>query len=138
MAPQTPNRRASDNRALDIEELIAAEDDTKARAILIVLNSINNSLVANTKTIIDVSDKLDEHLTLYEQHTSAENERLNQGRGAWKVAAWVLGIAQMALIAGGSTILGEIRAIHTVDNDHTTRIVILETKAGVAADAKAR
>lgn len=84
------NRRATDARTLDIESMIAAEDDSKQRAFLIVLNSINNSLVANTSTIRDISEKLETHLTNFDTHTQNEEATLNKGRGAWRVIAAVL------------------------------------------------
>ena len=75
--------------------MILQEDDPKQRAFLIVLNSINNSLIANTETIREVSDKLEQHLEHFDAHTKAEDALMNKGRGMWKVAAWVIGIAQL-------------------------------------------
>lgn len=76
--------------------MILQEDDPKQRAFLIVLNSINNSLIANTDTIREVSDKLEEHLEHFDTHTKNEEALMNKGRGMWKVAAWVIGLAQVA------------------------------------------
>jgi hypothetical protein len=81
--------------SLDISQMIAAEDDPKQRAFLIVLHSINQSLEANTSTVRDISDKLEGHLETYNAHTAEEQKLLNQGRGAWKIVAWVIGIAQV-------------------------------------------
>lgn len=90
------NRRAADRSAQDIENMILQEDDLKQRAFLIVLNSINNSLIANTETIREVSDKLEAHLEHFDTHTKAEEALMNKGRGMWKIAAWVIGVAQVA------------------------------------------
>lgn len=89
-------RRTSDYPSQEIDRLILQEDDPKQRAFLIVLNSINNSLIANTDTIREVSDKLEKHLEQFEQHTTKDSELINKGRGMWKVAAWVIGVAQVA------------------------------------------
>lgn len=90
------NRRATDVAGfLDIDKMILEEEDKKQRAFLIVLNSINKSLIANTETIREVSEKLETHLTHFEEHTRAEEAVMNKGRGMWRVAAWVIGIAQV-------------------------------------------
>lgn len=101
--------------AFDIEHLIASEEDPKQRVYLIVLNNLNNSLVANTETIRSVSAKLDTHLTNFESYTKDKDAMLNKGKGAWKVAAWVLGVAQ--IIAGGvwMNFKSELTDLHATD-----------------------
>lgn len=89
-------RRWSDGPGtLDISQMIANEDDPKQRAFLIVLHSINQSLEANTTTVREISDKLEVHLEVYNTHTAEEQKLLNQGKGAWKIVAWVIGLAQL-------------------------------------------
>lgn len=95
MIPQQQRRETDKLMSLDIDQMILAEDDAKQRAFLIVLNSINKSLIANTETIREVSEKLETHLTHFEEHTRAEEAVMNKGRGMWRVAAWVIGIAQV-------------------------------------------
>ena len=113
MTPQPYSRRSTDGaKTLDIEAMIAAEDDAKQRAFLIVLNSINTSLMANTSTVRDVANKLDAHLTAYEDHVTEETAILNKGRGMWTVGAWVLGIAQLAVLGGGARLINDIDHIH--------------------------
>ena len=85
----------------DIEQLIAAENDPKQRSVLIVLNSLSTALLANTETIERVSDKIDAHLTTFEAKAAADTELLNKGRGAWKILAWALSIAQGLVLALG-------------------------------------
>mgnify|MGYP000868042924 CR=1 FL=1 len=79
----------------NIEKLIAEENDPKLRAFLILLNAINQSLISNTETTRELSDKLDAHLTRFEQKTAQDRSRLDQARGAWRVIAWVLGGVQV-------------------------------------------
>ena len=38
----------------DIEEMIAREDDPKARAYLIILSSLHHALVANTSATLEI------------------------------------------------------------------------------------
>lgn len=99
----------------DIEHLIAGEEDPKQRVYLIVLNNLNNSLVANTDTIRSVSSKLDTHLMNFESYTKDKDAMLNKGRGAWKVAAWVLGIAQVAVVSAAMGMRSEFTDLHATD-----------------------
>lgn len=106
-------RRNTDRESLDITGMIAEENDSKQRAFLIVLNSINQSLVANTATIREISHKLETHLDNFEVHTAAEEALLNKGRGAWKVMAWVVGTVQALALALWLNISAEVSNIHT-------------------------
>lgn len=80
---------------LDISLMIAAENDPKQRAFLIVLHNINLSLEANTTTVKEISEKLEQHLEAFNEHTQEDQKLINQGRGAWKIVAWVIGLAQI-------------------------------------------
>lgn len=106
------DRRATDRKKHDIEAMIAAENDPKQRAFLIVLNSINQSLEANTVVTSHLSSKFDSHLTAFEEKVKADAELLNQGKGAWKVIAWVLGGAQALLIGLAGFAATDLSAIH--------------------------
>lgn len=117
-----------DSYNFDIEHLIAAEPDPKQRVYLIVLNNLNNSLVANTDTIKSVSTKLDTHLTNFEQYTRDKDELLNKGRGAWKVAAWVLGIAQLAIGASWVSMRDEFAQLHATDQRIEAAITAIVAK----------
>lgn len=131
-----PKRRSSDRRpSADIEKMIMQEDDPKQRAFLIVLNSINNSLVANTETIREVSDKLETHLENFENHSRTEEAMVNKGRGAWRVTAWVIGVAQIAGVFVWTQAREEVKEINIslkaereVIGRLDTRITVLEAK----------
>jgi hypothetical protein len=127
-------RRASDIRKLNIEDMIADENDPKQRAFLIVLNSINTSLVANTNTIREISSKLETHLTKFEERTKAEDALVNKGKGAWTILAWVLGVAQV--IVGGLWVetrsdINDLAKLAVVNNaasiKNDTRLLIIES-----------
>ena len=125
---QQQNRRATDKLPLDIDQLIMAEDDPKQRAFLIVLNSINNSLIANTETIKDVSEKLDAHLTSYENHVEQEEALLNRGRGAWKVMAWVISGVQVIGLGIWAMAREEIKEIHVMMQAEQKQLAQLESR----------
>lgn len=97
---------------MTIEQMIAEENDPRQRSFLIVLNSINNSLVANTKTISDVSEKLDSHLTIFEQKAQADAEMLNKGKGAWWVITGVMGFVQVVCVVLFTSISSDLKSIH--------------------------
>ena len=115
MDDQPNKRRTVDAYNFDIEHLIAAESDSKQRVYLIVLNNLNNSLVANTDTIRSVSQKLDTHLTNFETYTRDKDELLNKGRGAWKVAAWILGVVQVLAGSLWVNMRAELADLHATD-----------------------
>jgi hypothetical protein len=126
-------RRTTDATAADIEKLIALEDDAKQRAFLIVLNSINNSMIANTETTRDIHTKLEQHLENYTHHITVEEGLFNQGKGIWKIMSWVIGGMQMLIIAASGAIwagLGEAtQTIHSIQVEHAkleTRVKSIE------------
>lgn len=88
------SRRKTDS-VTDISLMIANENDPKQRAFLIVLNSINLALEANTATVREISQKLEHLLGDFNTHVTEDERLVNQGRGAWKVVTWVIGIAQV-------------------------------------------
>lgn len=93
-------RRATDgdSRATEIENMIAEENDPDKRVFLIVLNSINNSLVANTQIVQSLKGEFKTHIGNFETHTKDEEAILNQGRGMWKIMAVVLVLLQGAAV----------------------------------------
>jgi len=129
------SRRSTDNRVGDIEALISGENDPKQRAFLIILNSINASMVANTEATREVADKLDNHLSAFEAKAEADAQMLNQGRGAWRVLAWVLGTAQVMILGISGYVFSDLQAIHSdltklsiADARMDARINLLERK----------
>lgn len=108
-------RRKMDVYGFDIEHLIAAESDPKQRVFLIVLNNLNGSLIENTQATASIGQKLDAHLSNFESYTKDKDRLLNQGRGAWLVAAWVLGLAQLAVGASAVWVREEIADLHATD-----------------------
>ena len=121
-------RRESDRVLMDIEDMIIKEDDPHQRAFLVVLNSINISLVANTRTVTDIGRKLEAHLVNFESHTKNEEALMNRGRGAWNILAWVLSIAQIAVIGAYVNMTNEIRNINAVVQSHMVSSKEIETR----------
>jgi hypothetical protein len=116
---------------LDISLMIAAEDDPKQRAFLIVLNSINLALEANTVTVKDISFKLETHLLAYNQSTKNSEEIINKGKGAWKVIAWVIGIAQVGCLAAWIQLRTDLTELTT--NSRNTQIADVKVNARLDA-----
>ena len=84
---------------------IAAENDPRQRALLIILQSINRSLIANTRATQDTaaglaehSENFKKHLSNFEQHAVNEEAIMNKGKGAWWVLTIALTIAQSFVI----------------------------------------
>ena len=115
MSAQASRRRSSDGAgSLDISQMIADENDPKQRAFLIVLHSINQSLEANTHAVKEINDKLEGHLVAFGDHVVSEERLLNQGRGAWKIFAWIVGAAQVFATYGWVQQKNEMHELTTV------------------------
>lgn len=91
----------------DIDSLIASENDPKQRALMIVLQSINRSLIANTiatqQTQTDVEKHRADfsvHLKNFEAHAVNEEAIMNKGKGAWVILSVVLSLAQALVLYG--------------------------------------
>jgi len=96
----------------DLEQMIAAENDPQRRVLLLLVNTFNANLAANTTAVEGISTKLDNHLTKFEQHMALDDELRNQGKGAWKVLAWVLGGVQVIGLGIWVEAKAEIKDIH--------------------------
>ena len=138
MSDPLHQRRAIDrvSNMADIESMILSEDDPKQRAFLIVLNSINNSLMANTDTIRDVSEKLENHLTHFEQHTKSEEAMLNKGRGAWKVIAWVIGVVQIIGLGIWTDVRGDLQNISETTAEAKIKLFQMDSRISTLEKAK--
>jgi len=124
----------------DIDALISAENDHSKRAVLIVLQSINRSLIANTiateMTQIDMGKHRADfnlHLKNFEAHAMNEEAIMNKGKGAWWVMAFVLSMVQAIAIYGWNASRNEIDLMkaeaHAAEITHQklqNRIEILE------------
>jgi hypothetical protein len=91
----------------DIDVLISAENDPARRAVLIVLQSINRSLEANTiatqqtqLSLGGLRTDFGTHLKNFETHTINEELLMSRGKGAWWVMTFVLGIVQAIAVYG--------------------------------------
>ncbi len=80
-----------------IEELIQQANDPSDRAMLVVLNKMASSLDANTRLTEAVSTRLEEHIESFQEKVEEDNAIKHKGMGAWKILAWVLGLAQVAV-----------------------------------------
>lgn len=121
-------RRAVDADGWNIESMIAEEDDPKQRLQLIIMNSIKNAVLANTKVAEATAHRLEDHQSDYEQHRKEAAALINKGLGAWKVIAWLLGVAQALLIAGVGYVMTDLKEIHSDIRSVDTRITVIEAR----------
>jgi hypothetical protein len=115
--------------------MLEKEDDASKRALLLVLSSLNANLMANTAATESIRKDLTAHLSSYQVHMEVTTEYINKGKGAWKVFAWVLGIAQTLLVLG-------MDSVHTDMKAYTSAITALQimdaTLGGRIEDLKAK
>lgn len=101
-------RRSSDLGAINLDALIAAENDSGKRTLLLLLSILNTNIMANTSTTERVSNELAKHLEAFNAHVMAEEAIMNKGKGAWKVLAAVLAMAQIVISFALVTLLDKI------------------------------
>jgi hypothetical protein len=122
------SRRHDDGGKTEIDELIKNENDPKTRAILLVLQNINVSLMANTEAVNDTDRQLKQHMVEVAKRTDESNALLNKGRGMWNIISLVLAAVQMALVYFMSMYLSDIKGLHAEDVGLEKRIIILEQR----------
>lgn len=110
MAPNQ-YRRSSDLGELNIDALIAEENDPGKRTLLLLLSSLNANLIANTKTTEVVSSDLAALGSAFSVHAANEEALMNKGRGAWKVLATVMGLAQIGITFALVALMDKITSI---------------------------
>ena len=120
------NRRHDDGGRIEIDDLIKQENDPKTRAILLVLQNINISLMANTQAVNDTDTQLKRHMVEVAQRTEENNALLNKGRGMWNVISVCLAIVQAGLIYFMGMYLSDIKSLHVSDSSLDKRVLILE------------
>ena len=122
-------RRSGDLSEYDeIGELIKQENDPKTRAILMVLQSINLSLIANTQAVNDTDAQLKAHMIEFRTRTAEGDALVNRGRGMWRVISSIFVMAQAFLVWLMLQSLDELKGLHKADQDLSVRITILEQK----------
>ena len=120
------NRRHDDGGKTEIDDLIKSENDPKTRAILLVLQNINISLMANTQAVNDTDTQLKAHMSAVAQRTEENNALLNKGRGMWNVISVCLAIVQAGLVYFMGMYLNDIKSLHIDDLALDKRVLILE------------
>jgi len=120
------NRRHDDGGRTEIDDLIKQENDPKTRAILLVLQNINISLIANTQAVNDTDKQLKAHIVDVQAQAEANTALLNRGRGAWPIISAILAAIQIGLIYFMGMYLKDIRELHHTDLDLADRVLVLE------------
>lgn len=115
------NRRATDtaaHAAFNIDQLIAAEADESKRVLLLVMNSMKQSLDANTRLTHALSESMEryatdfkEHKEEFNEHTEKQEEIINKGKGARVVILWVAGVVQAIGLSAWFNINGDMNEI---------------------------
>lgn len=112
----------------NLEKMIAEEPDPKFRILLLLVNSIKDSLVESNGVMRQFGQQLDSHLTRYEQRTASDDALKNQGKGAYRVAAAVIAIVQVIGMAIWLQAREDIKEIHAAIADGKTAVVRFEER----------
>lgn len=119
---------------LKIRTLIEEANDPKDRAILMVLANISDALSQQSETIVDVSSKLDLHLTRFEEQSREAERIINQGRGGIKAALWLLSIAQVVGIAFFTYAFQKFSDLQDFKSVSVTQHAVFENKLNTLED----
>lgn len=120
----------------EIGELIKQENDPKMRAFLVLLKSIDTSLLATTKLTADVDKQLREHMVAFRVRSEREDELLNKGKGMWKFLSLALGALQAIAVAMLMHVTTELKVLSAADNVLTARVLTLETYRAIDHESR--
>lgn len=122
------NRRHDDGGKTEIDDLIKQENDPKTRAILLVLQNINVSLMANTQAVNDTDTQLKAHMIEVQRQAEKNNALINKGKGMWNVISILLAMVQAGLVYFMTMYLADIKNLHADDIGLDRRITVLEQR----------
>jgi hypothetical protein len=122
------NRRYDDGGKTEIDELIKLENDPKTRAILLVLQNINVSLMANTQAVNDTDTQLKSHMVEVKKQAEINNALINKGKGMWNVISILLAMVQAGLVYFMTMYLSDIKNLRNDDIGLDRRITVLEQR----------
>jgi hypothetical protein len=122
------SRRHDDGGKTEIDELIKLENDSKTRAILLVLQNINVSLMANTQAVNDTDTQLKAHMVEVKKQAEINNALINKGKGMWNVISILLAMVQAGLVYFMTMYLSDIKNLRNDDIGLDRRITVLEQR----------
>lgn len=111
----------------EIDALIRDEQDPRNRAMLLVLAKIATTLTDNTRMTREIDTRLEQHLSRYERRAEEDAEIQSRALGAWRVIAWLLGMAQLLAFGSAGWVAGEIKDLHKTDYLISERVARIET-----------
>ncbi len=127
----------------DIDALISGENDPGKRAVLIVLQSINRSLIANTiateitqENVVKLGADFSVHLKNFEGHAMNEEMLMARGKGAWWVLSVVLATMQAIAVYGWIASRNEIDGMKA--QAHDAEVTHLKMQARIDALEKGK
>lgn len=120
------NRRHDDGGRTEIDDLIKQENDPKTRAILLVLQNINVSLMANTQAVNDTDTQLKAHMIEVQKQAERNDALINKGKGMWNIISILLAMVQAGLVYFMTMYLADIKNLHNDDIGLDKRITVLE------------
>lgn len=116
---ETKTRRSTDDAEQALKEMMLKEEDAKSRALIQVLETITQTLKANSEAVqignamtLKVGAALEAHITHFKSYEAAAAEKENQQAGALKVlnriVPWILGVCQVLVFSAVAWVGAEI------------------------------
>jgi lipid II:glycine glycyltransferase (peptidoglycan interpeptide bridge formation enzyme) len=102
----THDRRKADlDNTDEIEMMIAEETDPRIRVQLLMMHKLTSVVSTMSESLSDLDEK-------FTAHSADETAVVNQVKGAWKVAAWVFGIAQVVVVFLYTDMNTQVKELH--------------------------
>ena len=132
-----PMTQKDDIAQHEIDALIRDEQDPRNRAMLLVLSKIAATLTDNTRMTREIDTRLEQHLSRYERRAEEDAEIQSRALGAWRVIAWLLGMAQLLAFGSAGWVAGEIKDLHKTDYLISERVARIEaSQTGIKEGTK--
>lgn len=152
---ETRMRRSTDEAEQALKEMMLNEEDAKSRALIQVLETITQTLKANSEAVqignamtLKVGAALEAHITHFKSYEAAAAEKENQQAGALKVlnriVPWILGVCQVLVFSVVGWVGAEIlrtrdqvtELTKTVDEHITKTTLVSASQAAEALEIK--
>lgn len=112
----------------DIERLIAAEADPKERARLLILYKIAAVVSETASDVRESAERLRSLRDEYDAHITRDDSYINQARGAWRVGAAAIVLAQSGLGYLYYDHVGAMREMQAVTTTHARELQALQER----------
>lgn len=97
----------------EIKSLIKQENNPERRALLLILDAINDNMIETVKASRSIAAQQQQLVAEFDSHVKSEMAMQNQLKGGSKVAKILVNLIRIITLAACTLIYNDIRSIHT-------------------------